>query len=461
MQQTRPNVVFILVDDMGYGDFSAFNGGLSQTPRLDALLKEGVCLTQHYSASPVCNPSRASLLTGRYPHRTGSIDTLEGRGLDRLATREITMADAFKNAGYATGLIGKWHLGAFDPRYHPNRRGFDEFLGFRGGWSDYYRWRLEANGVRMNADGRYLTDVFTDAAVDFIRRHRHEPFFLHLTYNAPHTPLQAPEEDIQPFVESSRLPFPVSVIYGMIRHMDRCVETVLDTLHALGLSDNTIVVFTSDNGPQFESELGSLKRFNCNFNGSKGRVYEGGVRIPAIVRWPAGGMTGGRSIHELVHMNDWYPTLCAMTGIRVLDKNPLDGLNALPLFKGQPQQMIPQRFWQWNRYRPTETSNAAMRDGEWKLVRPRIAQAHTVTPEDSQRDHAMRYDPDSVPDILHTELPSFDLPAPPPPELYNLALDPLEQNNLAGQYPDRARRMLAELEAWFEAVEKDRRTISD
>ncbi|MBM4456191.1 MAG: hypothetical protein FJ011_00265 [Chloroflexi bacterium] len=133
----RPNVVFILVDDMGYGDFSAFNGGLSNTPALDALLAESVCLTQHYTASPVCNPSRAALLTGRYPHRTGSIDTLEWWGLERLALRETTLADLFKTAGYATGLVGKWHLGAFDPRYHPNRRGFDEAVCFRGGMHDY------------------------------------------------------------------------------------------------------------------------------------------------------------------------------------------------------------------------------------------------------------------------------------------------------------------------------------
>ena len=127
---TRPNVVFILVDDMGYGDFSAFNGGLSRTPTLDALMQESVCLTQQYTASPVCNPSRACLMTGRYPHRTGSVDTLEWHGLERLALRETTLADVFKSAGYSTGLVGKWHLGAFDPRYQPTRRGFDEAVCF-------------------------------------------------------------------------------------------------------------------------------------------------------------------------------------------------------------------------------------------------------------------------------------------------------------------------------------------
>jgi arylsulfatase A-like enzyme len=157
----RPNIVLILADDMGYGDFSAFNGGLSRTPTLDALIDESVCLTQHYTASCVCNPSRATLLTGRYPHRTGSIDTLEWWGLERLALRETTLADVLQGMGYATGLVGKWHLGAFDPRYHPNARGFDEAVCFRGGMHDYYNWRVEYNDRVERADGRYLTDVWT------------------------------------------------------------------------------------------------------------------------------------------------------------------------------------------------------------------------------------------------------------------------------------------------------------
>jgi hypothetical protein len=159
-----PNIVLVLADDMGYGDFSCFNGGCSSTPVLDQLVAEGTTLTQHYSASPVCAPARASLLTGRYPHRTGAIDTLEGRGLDRLALDETTVADLLRRAGYVTGLIGKWHNGAFDDRFHPNRRGFDEFTGFRGGWSDYWSWRLDRNGHVTASDGRHLTDVLTTHA---------------------------------------------------------------------------------------------------------------------------------------------------------------------------------------------------------------------------------------------------------------------------------------------------------
>ncbi len=162
---SRPNIILILADDMGYGDFGCFNYGASRTPTLDHLVNEGVCLTQHYSASPVCAPARASLMTGRYPHRTGVIDTLETRGLDRLALRELTVAELLKRSGYKTGLVGKWHNGAYDSRYHPNRRGFDEFAGFSGGWQPYFQWNLDRNGTISHADGRYLTDVFTEEAI--------------------------------------------------------------------------------------------------------------------------------------------------------------------------------------------------------------------------------------------------------------------------------------------------------
>ena len=168
---SKPNVLLFVADDMGYGDFGLFNDGPARTPHLDALANEGLCLAQHYAGAPACSPSRAALLTGRYSHRTGALTPMEVRGADRIALDEVTLADSFKAAGYATGLIGKWHNGALDDRYHPNARGFDTFCGFCGGWMDYFDWRIERNGVRWDSDGRYLTDVFTDEAVDFLHRH--------------------------------------------------------------------------------------------------------------------------------------------------------------------------------------------------------------------------------------------------------------------------------------------------
>ncbi|MFC1737213.1 sulfatase-like hydrolase/transferase, partial [Candidatus Hydrogenedentota bacterium] len=235
----KPNIIFILADDMGYGDFGEFND-LAKTPALDGLMHEGICLTQHFSGSPVCNPSRAALMTGRYPHRTGSIDTLEWYGGERLALRETTLADVFKTAGYSTGLFGKWHLGSFDSRYHPNKRGFDESVTFRGGMHDYYGWRLEYDETVKRADGRYLTDVFTEEAVGFVERHANEPFFMHVTYNAPHTPLQVPIEDHELFHDPDNLTRAVSTVYGMIYRMDKGIARILDTVKKCGIEDNTI-----------------------------------------------------------------------------------------------------------------------------------------------------------------------------------------------------------------------------
>lgn len=458
----HPNVLFILVDDMGYGDFSAFNGGLSNTPTLDALMQESVCLTQHYTGSPVCNPSRAALLTGRYSHRTGSLDTLEWWGLERLALRETTLADAFKAAGYATGLVGKWHLGSFDSRYHPNRRGFDETVCFRGGMHDYYNWRLEFNETVRRADGRYLTDVWTEEAVKFIGRHKDEPFFLHVTFNAPHTPLAAPLDEIKPFTDKGRFNLGVSMIYAMIHRMDIGVAAILAALARHGLAENTIVVFCSDNGPQFGGQdEHATTRFNCHFNGAKGTTYEGGIRVPALIRWPAGGLLGGRQAPEMVHMTDWFPTLLAAAGLGTPGRLKLDGVNVLPALRGEPGQVETRRFWQWNRYAPEITSNAAMRDGDWKLVRPAIREAMAV--RDIHWLPVSMYAPEHFirNGVFRPPYPARDVPPPPPPELYNIADDPLEQKNLAAQYPDQAARMLRALETWFEDVEAERATIED
>lgn len=456
---TRPNLVFILADDLGYGDFSAFNGGLSSTPTLDGLMADSVCLTQHYAASAVCNPSRACLLTGRYPHRTGSVDTLEWHGLERLALRETTLANVFQRAGYATGLVGKWHLGAFDPRYHPNRRGFSEAVCFRGGMHDYYNWRIEYNEQVRRADGRYLTDVWTDEAVQFIERHQAEPFFLHVTYNAPHTPLEAPEEDQRLFKADGRFNTGVAMIYAMIHRMDRGVARILETLKRLGLEENTIVVFTSDNGPQFGGEGEQCTtRFNCQFHGAKGSVYEGGIRVPLLLRWPAG-LAGGRQVDRVVHFSDWFPTLLAMAGLEPPAGVRLDGVNVLPVLRGEADQGCTTRFWQWNRFEPVVTCNAAVRDGDWKLVRPAIQEAMEVP--DIHWLWVSMYGPEYFIQngILRGAEPQRALPEPPEAELYNLKEDPLEQDNVAGEQPERVRDLLGMLESWFEMVEREFREV--
>ena len=459
----KPNIIFVLADDMGYGDIGKFGNEAVETPALDSLACDGVRLMQHYAGSPVCAPSRAALMTGRYPHRTGAIDTFEGRGHDRLALRETTIADLLKVNGYATGLIGKWHLGALDPRYHPNRRGFDEFVGFRGGWSDYYRWRLDCNETIRKADGRYLTEVFTEEAVQFIQRHRDEPFFLHVTYNAPHFPWQALAEDADTFREDGRFDEGVCLIYGMNRRLDKGVGRILEALRLYGLEENTLVIFSSDNGPQLGTTKDGLKlrRFNGGFAGSKGLVYEGGIRVPAVLRWPAGLPGGGRACSDLIHFTDWLPTLLATAGLEQPKDLPLDGMNVLPVLRGESHETNQRRFWQWNRYVPVASSNASMRDGPWKLIRPRIAETMLLDPSEVEFDSRLKHEPDTVSDIRRDPLPERHIPDPPPPLLFNLEEDPFERNDLADQHPDIVSRMQMELDNWFEEVEAERLSIRD
>lgn len=460
----KPNIILIVADDMGYGDLGVFNDGLVHTPNLDQLVAESTCLTQQYAGSPVCSPSRAALLTGRYPHRTGAFTPQETLGLDRIATDEVTLGNAFKQVGYATGYVGKWHNGALDRRYHPNARGFDEFIGFSGGWADYYHWILDRNGSTERSDGRYLTDVLTDEAIDFVRRHRQDPFLLCLMYNAPHSPLQAPPEIVQRYTDKGLRPG-VATTYAMIEVMDRGIGRLLTDLEEQGLDENTIVLFTSDNGPAFHMRADQLPpemepdttRFNCGLAGAKGSVYEGGIRVPMIVRWPAA-LAGGNTVDSLVHFTDWFPTLLRVTGHEVPDSLALDGHDVGELLRGEAPQVEPRRFWQWNGYFPVANVNAAMRDGDWKLVRPNI-QIPVASPADQRLmeqyvalDIEYKYHPERVPAIRTDLFPERILPTPPDPELYNIRTDPLEQQNLAAQEPERVTQMVRSLESWFESV---------
>jgi arylsulfatase A len=444
----KPNIVFIVADDMGYGDFSAFNFGASQTPAIDRLMREGTVLTQHYAGSAVCTPSRACLMTGRYPQRTGAVDTLDVSGLNNLGLEEATIADLLGAGGYVTGIVGKWHLGWADPRHRPHARGFQEAIALEkcGHWD----WVLDYNGVRKEADGRYEADVLSEEAVHFMRRHRQEPFFLYLTFFEPHDPLEAPEEDIRPFLEAG-ISENVSKIYGMIRRMDHGIDRVLNELKRLGLEDDTLVVVTSDNGPQpgpSWTDRSSTTRYNCGFNGHKDLVYEGGIRIPAIVRWPAGFPRLGM-INDMTHFSDWFPTLLDLAGVGVPSGLRLDGQSMVTLLRGEPYVVAPRRFWQFSRYFPTPLHNAAVREGDWKLVRPCLddvtgpllgvlAPHHGIAQPTCDWNGVGRYRP--------------RLPEPLTPQLFNLLEDPQELNDLSAQHPHRMERMGRELDNWFESV---------
>lgn len=454
---THPNVILILADDLGYGDLSIYGNPLLQTPHLDHLALEGVRLSQQYSGSPLCAPARAALLTGRYNHRTGALSVESNRGLDRIALRERTIADCFKRAGYATGMVGKWHNGLHDLAYHPNNRGFDEFLGFLNGGMGYWDWIIEANGQPLGADGRYLTDVFTDGAVDFVRRHQQEPFFLYVAYNAPHAPLEAPAAEVAAFQGVDGLNDAVATLYAMIRRMDTGIGRMLDALTETGQADNTIVLFTSDNGPWLghDTLAGaslSMARYNGPFRGMKQDVLEGGIRVPAIIRWPSG-LPAGDELHTMIHACDWVPTLLASCGIDGLPPLPLDGVNQLATLRGEAGQVNPQRFWQYNRYDPVPNCNAAMRDGDWKLYWPRIPAAMVKLKADNAPYQANFQQPHLLMEVANPPVARMLTP-PGPPELYNLAQDPHEDHNLASTEPARLAQMQLALENWFDEVNR-------
>ena len=473
----NPNVILIVADDMGYGDFGAFNP-LVQTPNLDSLMNEGMCFRQHYAASPICSPARASLMTGRVPHRTGAITQHELHGLDRIALREVTMADMFQHSGYATGLVGKWHNGALDNRFEPNARGFQEFVGFCGGWTDYYDYTLRVNEGYRQSDGRYMTDVLTEEGLSFIERHQDSPFFLQMSYTAPHSPFQAPEESVEKY-RSLGLNRVTATTYAMIEIMDQGIGRILQSLEDKRLAENTIVLFTSDNGPAFfnppymlePGEDSFNERFNCGMRGSKGWIYEGGIRVPMVARFP-GRIAAGAVNDDLTHFTDWLPTLITLTGISRLEGPAFDGHDLSPKLSGGEVNVEPRRFWQWNFYEPNIGTNAAMRDGKWKLVRTMIkgtrffSKELYVSEEDERRTQAFveadqrhKKDPLSVAELL--PIPRVNLPPPESPELYDLSTDPGEGNDLAAEFPARVSDMLGQLETWFEEAEAERRTISD
>ncbi len=485
----KPNVIMIVADDMGYGDFGVFSEGGAKTPILDNLVSEGVCLTEHYAASPVCAPARAGMLTGRYPNRTGVIDTLEMNGLDRMNLCERTIGDAFKDAGYKTALIGKWHCGSIGEKYHPNQRGFEEFIGFRGGWMYFNDWKIERNGVFEKSDGTYITDLFTDESVNYIKKNKDNPFFLHLAYNAPHFPFEAPEEDIKVFRDMGKFNEKVCTLYAMLAVMDRGIGRVMDTLKECGIDENTIVMFTSDNGPQL---YGDVDRYNCNLRSEKKFVYEGGIKVPAILRWP-GRIEGGTRNHDLMTHCDWMPTFMSMCGIEIPDELRLDGRDFTDILLNDAKaEFEPKHFWQWNRYKPMLECNAAHREGNYKLIHPPIDAAMSVTKEDIDmdiyaKDHigeiteiipfGQQSDTIVIPQGRAVELAGkaqddkkpivkktgdfSDITDIPKAQLFDLANDPGEQNDLYDEMPELASRLTAELKEWFDEVESERLRGSD
>jgi arylsulfatase A-like enzyme len=436
----RPNVLLVITDDQGYGDLGCHGNPKIRTPNLDAFAQQSVHL-RNFFVSPVCAPTRASLMTGRYNYRTGVVDTYLGRAL--MCPDEVTLAEMLTAAGYRTGIFGKWHLGDNYP-LRALDQGFQEALVLKGGGigqpsdlpggSSYFDPVLLHNGRLVKTKG-YCSDVFTDAAIRFVEQNRDRPFFAYLAYNAPHTPLQVPDRYYQPYKHTKLtagqfpavgqpLPGPIDEdatarVYGMVTNIDDNLGRLFARLDDLRLADNTIVLFLTDNGPQ-------QVRYTAGLRGRKGSVYDGGIRVPCYLRWP-GRLPAGKAIDRISAHIDLAPTLLEACGVQALSGVRFDGKSLLPLLKGTEVNWTDRTlYFQWHRGDEPELYRAcAARSQRWKLVQPQGANPG-------------------------------ELPAQPRFELYDMAGDPYETTDVSGQHPALVERMRQGYEAWFRDVRATR-----
>ena len=359
----RPNLLYIMSDDLGYADLGITGRTDYETPVLDALAREGVRLTQAYCAAPVCTPTRVALNTGRYPARTraGLFEPLT-TSRDGLLPRPKTIAGLLKDAGYETALIGKWHLG-LAPEFHPLRHGYDEFFGFLGAAADYASHidtetldsRFQDGERNVKVEG-YLTDLFTDRAVKYITRRRDRPFFLNLEYNAPHWPWQAPGDPPYPDSLRWRKGGSPAVYARMVQSLDDGVGKILAALRAAGVERETLVIFTSDNGGERFSQMGP-------FSQGKMTLYEGGLRTAAFARWPDV-IPSNSTTDQVAITMDWTATLLGRAGAHADASAPLDGVDLAPALTGVAKPLPRDLYWRIHQRRQQK----AMRSGDWKYL---------------------------------------------------------------------------------------------
>jgi len=440
-----PNIVFILADDLGYRELGCYGQEQIRTPHLDQLAKQGMRLTQHYAGNAVCAPSRCVLLTGKHPGHAWVRDNseMQPEGQKPIPTAERTIAELLRDAGYATGAFGKWGLGGPGSEGEPLKQGFDRFYGYncqRHAHSYYpsYLWDdakrvplnnkppvpghasldksddpLAQQNYKLFQGTDYAPDRIRDQSLDFIRANKDRPFFLYYATVLPHLALHVPEEELQPYLQLSwnDSPFtgrgkgfgytphrtPRAAYAGMISRLDRYVGEVLELLDELGLADDTIVVFTSDNGTTHLKEEVDYEFFSSvgELRGLKGSLYEGGIRVPAIVRWP-GQVKEGSTCQYVSGFEDWLPTLLTIAGSSLTGADELDGLDLTPVLQGKSQPPRASLYREFAGY----GGQQSIRVGDWKAVRKDLRDGNLEV------------------------------------ELYNLCSDVGEQNNVAQEQPE-------------------------
>jgi arylsulfatase A-like enzyme len=410
-----PNIVLILADDLGYADLSIHGARDIATPHIDSLAKQGIRCTSGYVSGPYCSPTRAGLMTGRYQQRFGHefnpVLLANGGQGQGLAVQETTIANRLQAAGYATALIGKWHLGE-EEAFHPQGRGFEEFFGFLTGSHSYLtsddpqRGPIVRGKEKVPLNG-YLTDVLAQEASSFIQRNQQRPFFLYLAFNAVHTPMHAPAEVLDKF--SGEANEQRRTYLAMLSKLDDAVGRVLAKVRELNLDEQTLVFFLSDNGGPTTKFAANGSR-NAPLRGSKGDTWEGGIRVPFLARWK-GRLPAGKTYDQPVIQLDITATALAAAGVEAGSDQKLDGVNLLPHLEGKnngsPHEAL---YWRFG-------SQMAIRQGDWKLARPSRG--------------AKEYE-----DIA-TE-----------PLLFNLASDIGEQHDVAAQHPEKVRELQAAWNRW-------------
>ncbi|MFW5656976.1 MAG: sulfatase, partial [Bacteroidota bacterium] len=404
----KPNLVIIFCDDLGYGDVGCFGATDISTPNIDQMATDGMKFTEFYSASPVCSPSRAALMTGRYPQRMGINSVFFPESLTGMAPEEVTIAEKLKEKGYATGIVGKWHLGHLH-QFLPLQQGFDSYFGIPYSNDMESVVYMEGNEVvEFHVDQRYTTKTYTEKAVEFINDNAEEPFFLYLAHSMPHVPIYASED----FLGTSE-----RGLYGdVVQEIDWSVGEVINSLKANNVLDNTLVVFSSDNGPWLVMEdhggsAGGLRE-------GKQYTFEGGQRVPTLAMWPEV-IKPGSEYHNLATMMDWFPTAVEMTGGDLPADRPIDGVSLMPVLKGEGER-LPQKFLYFDL-----DDLQCYREGDWKYkeafqgfegaIWKQAVEAH-------------------------------------PPLLINLKEDPGEQNNLAEQYPEKVDEMIQKMNQEFQSM---------
>ena len=413
----KPNIIIVITDDQGYGDLGHTGNPIIRTPAIDKFALEAVSLT-NYHVGTTCAPTRAGLLTGRNGNRNGVWHTIMGASI--LNREEVTFADVFQDNGYKTGMFGKWHLGDNHP-FTPEDRGFEETFYHRGGgvgqtpdyWNnDYFDDTYFRNGTPEKVEG-YCTDVWFDEAIKFIENKKNDQFLCYLSLNAPHAPYNVPKKYYNMYKNEENLLESQKRFYGMITNIDDNFSKLLKKLNDLKIADNTIIIFTTDNGTsngfKINKDTGHVYGYNASMRGTKSSEYDGGHRVPFIIRWPSGKLEGGKSLSDLTAHVDIFPTLTSLAGINYHSKKIMDGIDISNYLLGQSK--LKDRYLVTDTQRiswPEKGKNSCVMQGNWRLVNGN--------------------------------------------QLFNTFEDPGQTNNIANKYPDYVTKMNTFYESWWESV---------